>query len=211
MTLTRDGDSQTRQTTGVAEFAGDPCPGGPCAVGVSYQLDHVDDFSFSDFGGFASVEIKNIAASGASEPGAALVDATGAGALPPSSLFNTGSGKRSNQVLGGEVSSDSAAFTGTNGAPLGVLVDWTNHACALSGSAPGLPGGRRHRGGREPHRHDRQRAADGERGRQGPDRGVHVGRGHGRHARRQRELGPGGQHRAVQLAAGLAHGGGRRR
>src|SRR5262249_36989565 len=137
LTLTRDGDSQTRQTSGVAEFAGDPCPGGQCAVGVSYQLVHVDDFSFSDFGGFASVEIKNIAASGASEPGAALVDATGAGALPPSSLFNTGSGKRSNQVLGGEVSSDSAAFTGTNSAPLGILVDWTHHSCALTGSALG--------------------------------------------------------------------------
>src|SRR5262249_14449667 len=137
LTLTRDGDSQTRQTSGVAEFAGDPCPGGQCAVGVSYQLVHVDDFSFSDFGGFTSVVIKNIAAAGASEPGAALVDATGAGALPPASLFNTGSGKRSNQVLGGEVSSDSSAFTGTNSAPLGVLVDWTNHACALSGSVLG--------------------------------------------------------------------------
>jgi len=137
VTLTRDGDTQTRQTSGVAGFAGDPCPGGPCAVGVSYQLDHVDNFSFSDFGGFASVEIKNIAASGASDPGAALVDATGVGALPPSSLFNTGSGKRSNQVLGGEVSSDSAAFTGTNSVPLGIRVDWTNHACALSGSVLG--------------------------------------------------------------------------
>jgi len=137
VTLTRDGDTQTRQTSGVAEFAGDPCPGGQCAVGVSYQLAHVDDFSFSDFGGFASVEIKNIAASGASDRGAALVDATGVGALLPSSLFNTGSGKRSNQVLGGEVSSDSAAFTGTNGVPLGVLVDWKNHACALSGAVVG--------------------------------------------------------------------------
>jgi hypothetical protein len=137
VTLSRDGDSQTRQASGVAKFAGDPCPGGQCAVGVSYQLDHVDDFSFSDFGGFASVVIKNIAVSGASEPAAAPVDATGAGALPPSSLFNVGSGKRSNQVLGGEVSSDTAAFTGTNGAPLGVLVDWTNRACALNGSALG--------------------------------------------------------------------------
>lgn len=137
VTLTRDGDSQTRQTSGVAEFTGEPCPGGQCAVGVSYQLDHVDNFSFSDFGGFASVEFKNIAASGASDRGAALVDATGVGALPPSSLFNSGSGKRSNQVLGGEVSSDTAAFTGTNSAPLGALVDWTNHACALTGSVLG--------------------------------------------------------------------------
>jgi len=137
VTLTRDGDSQTRQASGVAEFAGKPCPGGQCAVGVSYQLDHINDFSFSDFGGFASVVIKNIAVSGASDPGAAVVDATGAGALPPSSLFNVGRGKRSNQVLGGEVSSDSAAFTGTNSAPLGVLIDWTNRACALNGSALG--------------------------------------------------------------------------
>jgi hypothetical protein len=137
VTLTRDGDTQTRQTSGVTEFRGDPCPGGQCAVGVSYLLDHVDNFSFSDFGGFASVEIKNIAASGASDTGAALVDATGVGALPPASIRNTGSGKRSNQVLGGEVSSDSATFTGTNSVPLDVLVDWTNHACALSGSVLG--------------------------------------------------------------------------
>ena len=57
--------------------------------------------------------------------------------MPPASLRNTGSGKRSNQVLGGEVSSDSAAFTGTNSVPLDVLVDWTNHACALNGSVLG--------------------------------------------------------------------------
>jgi hypothetical protein len=104
---------------------------------VSYSLDHVDNFSFSDFGGFATVEIKDILAAGTSDPGAAVVDAAGAGALPTGTTRNTGSGRRSNQVLGGEVSSDSAAFSGTNNAPLDVLVDWTNHSCGLSGSVLG--------------------------------------------------------------------------
>ncbi len=137
VTVTRDGESQTRATAGVAEFTGTPCPGGQCAVGVSYLLGHVEDFSFDGFAGFASVEFKDIAASGTSGPGAALVDASGAGALPAHTTRNTGSGRRSNQILGGETSSDSAAYGGTNGAPLGVLVDWTNHSCALSGAILG--------------------------------------------------------------------------
>src|SRR5262249_23058216 len=72
--VTRDGDTKSSDTTGVAQFNGDPCPGGSCAVGVSYLLDHVDSFSFSDFGGFASVEFKDIGASGASEPAATVLD-----------------------------------------------------------------------------------------------------------------------------------------
>src|SRR5215831_16856786 len=36
VTVTRDGDHQSHDATGVAEFSGDPCPGGSCAVGVSY-------------------------------------------------------------------------------------------------------------------------------------------------------------------------------
>ena len=137
VSVTRDGDTQTRAASGVTEFSGSPCPGGSCAVGVSYSLDHVDDFSFSGFAGFASVEFKDIAASGASAPGAALLDAQGLGALPPGTTGNVGRGKRSNQILGGETSSDSADYTGTNGAPLDVLVDWTGHSCALSGAVLG--------------------------------------------------------------------------
>jgi hypothetical protein len=137
VTVTRDGDTKPSDTTGVAQFQGDPCPGGSCAVGVSYLLDHVDSFSFSDFGGFASVEFKDIGASGASEPAAAVLDDQGVGVLPETTLRNTGKGKRSNQVLGGEVSSDSAAFTGGNPVPLGVVVDWSNHGCALTGAVLG--------------------------------------------------------------------------
>ncbi len=137
VTVTRDGDTRTPAAGGVVEFTGTPCPGASCAVGVSYQLDHVDDFSFSGFAGFASVEFKDISSVGASGPGAAIVDATGVGAFAPATMSNTGSGRRSNQVLGGEVSSDSAAYTGVNGAPLGVVVDWANHSCALSGALLG--------------------------------------------------------------------------
>jgi hypothetical protein len=137
VTVTRDDDSQTKQTTGVTSFTGAPCPGGQCAVGVSYLLDHVDSFSFSGFGGFASVEFKDIAASGASGAAAATIDQDGVGELPPTRIRNTGKGKRSNQVLGGETSSSTAAYTGSNGAPLGVVVDWTDHACALGGAVLG--------------------------------------------------------------------------
>src|SRR5262249_56532345 len=114
------------------------CPGGTCAVGVSYGLDHIDNFSFDGFGGFTSVEFKDITAAGGSGPAVAFIDATGAGALPPATTSNTGSGRRSNQVLGGEVSSDSAAYTGTNGGPPDVRIDWANHACALHGAVPGV-------------------------------------------------------------------------
>src|SRR5262245_50298465 len=81
VTVARDGDTQTRAANGIAEFTGSPCPDGSCAVGVSYQLDHVDNFSFDGFAGFASVEIKDIGASGASAPGAALLDSAGVAAL----------------------------------------------------------------------------------------------------------------------------------
>ena len=136
--VARDGDTRMPEATGVAEFTGTPCPGGTCAVGVSYGLDHVDNFSFDGFGGFTSVEFKDITAGGTSGTGVALIDTTGSGAFPPATTSNTGNGRRSNQVLGGEVSSDSAAYTGTNDAPLDVRVDWANHACALSGSVLGV-------------------------------------------------------------------------
>src|SRR5262249_23568225 len=64
-------------------------------------------------------------------------DTTGSGSLSPADTRNTGGGRRSNQVLGGEVSSASATYTGTNDSPLDVRVDWTNHACALSGAVAG--------------------------------------------------------------------------
>ncbi len=137
VSVTRDGETETPAASGVAEFTGTPCPGASCAVGVSYSLDHVDNFSFDGFGGFASVEFKDITAAGTSAPGTAVVDASGVGALPVATTSNNGAGRRSNQVLGGEVSSASASYTGTNGAPLDVRVDWVNHSCALSGAVLG--------------------------------------------------------------------------
>src|SRR5262249_1879699 len=101
------------------------------------DLGHVDNFSFDGFGGFTSVEFKDITAAGTSGSETALLDPAGIGALAPSTTRNTGGSRRSNQVLGGEVSSDSAEYTGTNGAPLDVRVDWANHTCALSGAVLG--------------------------------------------------------------------------
>src|SRR5215813_7791776 len=137
VTVTRDGDTRTPETEGVATFIGTPCPDGTCAVGVSYSLDHVENFSFDGFGGFASVEFKDITVAGTSGGDTALLDTTGSGSLSPADTRNTGGGRRSNQVLGGEVSSASATYTGTNDSPLDVRVDWTNHACALSGAVAG--------------------------------------------------------------------------
>jgi len=48
-----------------------------------------------------------------------------------------GQGKRSNQILGGEVSSAEAGYTGSNANPLGIGVDWQNHACEVSGTLIG--------------------------------------------------------------------------
>src|SRR5262249_62315352 len=49
-----------------------------------------------------------------------------------------GSVRLSTTALGGEVSSDSAAYDGANGEPLDVRIDWANHACALTGVVLGV-------------------------------------------------------------------------
>ncbi len=109
---------------------------------MSYRLDHIDNFNFSGFGGFDNVEFQDLSAFGASLPAAATVDRFGMGSFTPNSAQTFGQGRRSNQLcvpeVGcGEVSSDEAGYTGGNGAPIDVTVDWKNHTCAVSGALLG--------------------------------------------------------------------------
>jgi hypothetical protein len=134
VTVTRDGDTQSRAASGAVKITGSPCPGGSCKVGMSYRLDHIDNFTFEGFADFDSVEIKNLFASGASLPEAATVDQLGSGSFAQNTTQSFGQGKRSNQILGGEVSSDESAYHGSNGQPIGVNVDWSNHTCSLNGT-----------------------------------------------------------------------------
>jgi hypothetical protein len=136
------GDSQSQPGDGVVNFTGAPCPGRSCAVGVDYRLDHVDTFGFDGFGGFDRAEFENVSAGGATIPAGATLDASGVGTVPADSTTTSGRGKRSNQLcvpgIGcGEVSSDTAGYVGTNGAPINVQVDWQGHACSLDGTVLG--------------------------------------------------------------------------
>jgi hypothetical protein len=137
VTITRGSDTQTQPASGVVNLTGSPCPGGSCKVGMSYRIDHINNFSFDSFGGFESVEFQNLFASGTSIPEGATLDSLGNGSFPVSSTQSYGKGRRSNQAAGIEVSSDEAAYIGTNSKPVDVDVDWSNHLCRVSGALLG--------------------------------------------------------------------------
>jgi hypothetical protein len=137
VTITQGSDSQTQSATGVVNITGKPCPGESCQVGVSYRLNHINNFSFDSFAGVATVEFQHLFGSGVSIPAGATLDSSGNGNLPSSSTHGFGYGRRSNQAAGVEISSDTAAYSGTNSNPIGVGVDWHNHACELSGDLLG--------------------------------------------------------------------------
>jgi hypothetical protein len=143
VTVTQGSDSQSQSGNGVVNFTGSPCPGQGCQVGMDYRLDKVGTFGFDGFGGFDRAEIEDVAAGGATIPAAATLDASGAGTIPADSTTTSGRGKRSNQLgapgLGcGEVSSDTAGYVGTNGAPIDIQVDWQGHECSLDGTVLGM-------------------------------------------------------------------------
>jgi hypothetical protein len=142
VTISRGGESQTQSATGVVEFTGKPCPDASCAVGMAYRLDDVDTFEFSDFGGFAAAEFTEVLASGATLPAGAMVDAAGLGTFGSGSSQSSGKGRRGNlacipHVGCAEISSDRAAYFGTNSEPIDVLVDWEGHECAVTGAVLG--------------------------------------------------------------------------
>jgi hypothetical protein len=142
VTVAQGDDSQSQPGDGVVNFTGSPCPGESCQVGMDYRLDHVGTFGFDGFGGFDHADIENVSAGGATIPAGAALDASGAGVVPADAATTSGRGKRSNQIcvpgVGcGEVSSDTAGYVGTNGAPINLQVDWQGHQCSLSGSVLG--------------------------------------------------------------------------
>jgi hypothetical protein len=130
-----DDDEQTQAAQGFIEFEGGPCPGVGCATGFSYQL-AVDPFTFSGFLGLVSVELKDVTAVGATQPGAATLDAFGVGQVPVESTLSSGRGTRvETDPLGTDEST--GALLGSNVVPLGVTVDWTNKQCGLTGTIIG--------------------------------------------------------------------------
>jgi hypothetical protein len=139
VTISRGGDSQTQSVSGAVRISGNPCPGGSCSVGMSYRLDKIANFKFDGFGGFDAAEFMNLLASGASIPAGATLDASGNGTFAAGSTRSFGQGKRSDQACVPkvgcvEVGSSSAGFTGANGQPIGMGVDWHGHSCELSGA-----------------------------------------------------------------------------
>jgi hypothetical protein len=137
VTVTRGDESKTASTSGSVEFSGGPCSGPGCQVGMAYRLDEISNLEFSGFAGFASVEFQHLLASGASVPNGATLDGSGFGTFPADSTFSSGAGRRSNQILGGETSSDDAGYGGSNGAPIDVVVDWQQDLCEVSGALLG--------------------------------------------------------------------------
>jgi hypothetical protein len=137
VTVARGDETKTAATSGHVDFSGTPCPGAQCQVGMAYSLDDIANLEFSGFAGFASVEFQNLEASGASVAGGATIDSAGFGSFAADSTFSSGSGRRSNQILGGETSSDAAGYAGTNGAPIDVVVDWQQSFCEVSGALLG--------------------------------------------------------------------------
>jgi hypothetical protein len=111
------------QTRGTVEFLGRPCPGDSCSVGAYLQL-AMDPITF-DIKFHSDPVFHDLNASGHSLLGAALLDGTGAGAFPESSIDGAGSGRRGDTALTVESSNDE---------PLAVVVDWSARRCDLDGN-----------------------------------------------------------------------------
>jgi hypothetical protein len=120
-----DLDTKHPDATGVLEFSGRPCPGGTCDVGLSYRFD-VDPVHYESL--FSSATFEDLAALGESAPGAATVDATGAGVFAPDTTDVSGRGRRGSQ---------SRAVVGSNSDDVDVTVDWAAATCSLSGALVG--------------------------------------------------------------------------
>jgi hypothetical protein len=130
-----DDDEQTQPAQGVVEFDGGPCPGVGCATGMAYQLD-VDPFEFSGFLGLVTVSLEDITTAGATQPAAAMLDPAGVGQVAALATLSSGRATRVEEDLLGTDESTSALI-GSNVEPIGIIVDWTNNQCAISGTVLG--------------------------------------------------------------------------
>src|SRR5262245_37766305 len=86
-----NGEQVSPHTTGKVEFLGEPCPGGRCAVCMSYKLD-IDPFELGNF--FGGAEFSDLAASGSAIQGAAELDEQGVGHIAPGATLTSGRGTR---------------------------------------------------------------------------------------------------------------------
>jgi len=111
-------------------FIGEPCPGEQCTVGVTYDLG-LDPITFQVR--FASdPTFEDLASSGSSNAGAAVVGPSGFGMLTAQTTDSSLRGRRS---------SDTRAYAVTNPDPVGVFIDWEDHTCALFGNVAGTVDG----------------------------------------------------------------------
>src|SRR5262249_33559363 len=74
-----NGEQVAPHAAGEVQLLGEPCPGGTCAIGMSYRLD-IDPFELGSF--FGGAEFNDLVASGAATSGAAELDEQGAGQIP---------------------------------------------------------------------------------------------------------------------------------
>src|SRR5262249_38169391 len=125
-----NGEQVSPHTTGKVEFLGEPCPGGRCAVGMSYKLD-IDPFELGNF--FGGAEFSDLAASGSAIQGAAELDEQGVGHIAPGAPLTSGRGTRRDFGILGSEPDQQTSFKGTNDQPVDVSVDWTNKTCAVNG------------------------------------------------------------------------------
>ena len=119
-------EHKTTPAQGIIGFAGKPCPQAQCSVGLSYGLT-MDPVTF-EVRFHSDPTFEDLASSGASLGNAAILDPTGAGEIGAEQTDSSVRGRRD---------SDTRAFVMTNPQPLGVLVGWEEHTCALVGDLAG--------------------------------------------------------------------------
>ncbi|MBX3027834.1 hypothetical protein KF840_23310 [bacterium] len=117
-----DEDKESR-ARGVVELTGRPCPGAQCALGLAYNLS-LDKITFA-VRFHADPVFEDLASSGNSTPGAAVIGASGLGTVAPNQAQSSLRGRRS---------STTRAYVLPNPNDIGVFVDWRHHTCALFGT-----------------------------------------------------------------------------
>jgi hypothetical protein len=129
VTVDREGDIQKKDTEGVVEFIGEPCPGGNCDIGMSVRIDDVGTFSFGGFFGVLDANLKNVLLSGNSLETTSL-DSSGTGTFPSGTTNSSGRGKLE-VPLGDD---KEGAYVAKNTEGIDVIVDWESQVCAVDGT-----------------------------------------------------------------------------
>lgn len=137
---------------GVVFFTGDPCPGGTCDVGMFFKLG-VHDFEATGGGflgaEFGKAEFKEMRGWGASVPGGAALDASGAGRFEAGELLSTGRGVTDTffcDPIAHELCDHQETIEDTilarNDGPLDVTIAWSGDPrCSVRGAVSTLGDG----------------------------------------------------------------------